>query len=410
MEKISRYILVLVAIITSAIMLPKLYWMAFEKPIRTPFIVYSCINNDFMIFRAADNIREDTHGKKYTREEYEQKLPFMNFQQLLMSGRMPDTIKGIAIDMHDVGRNRSFFRYKPADMNSPKPKLFPMFESESGRAALEMPNDYFRITWRVEFLDAATNQILEEKSQMFSAALFQNGFVFPATKIEGLPTTRKSCDEGYFMVDSRSQLFHVKMVKGKPYVKKVNLPDGLKFKHIACVDFKDKKYYAYLFSESNEVYILTQDDYELIKFPVEGFNAENCELKIYGDLFNYTVIVEAEGRVEVFALDKEYKKVDAYKESWPVVKERREGKIFGYLFPAQLSMNDQNSNFIKFYLNGSGNMGWVVFNLLLVAAHFVILRRRRVPLNNQILDLGLVAVTGIFGFIAVNFFPNKFFK
>jgi hypothetical protein len=322
---------------------------------------------------------------------------------------MPDTIKGRAMDMHEIGRNRSVFRFKPEDMNCPKPKLFPMFESESGRASLEMPEDFFRITWRIEFIEAATNQISEEKSQMFSAALYQNGFVFPAKKIEGMPTTRKSCDEGYLIVDSSDQLFHVKMVKDKPYLKKVTIPDGLKFKHISCVDFKDKRYYAYLISGNNEIYILTQDDYELIKFPVEGFDAENCELKIYGDLFNYNVIIEAEGHLDAVVLDKEYKKVDSYTESWPVLSERSEGKIFGYLFPAQLSMENKYSKFINFYWKGSGSMGWIIINIILVAAHLVILRRRRVKMNKQILDLGLVDVTGIFGFISVNFFQNKFF-
>jgi hypothetical protein len=409
MEKLSRTILVIVTILISAILLPNLYWMAFEKPIRKPFIMYSCVNDNFMIFRTNEGVREDSHGKKYTREEYEQMLPLMHFQQLLVSGKMPDTIKGQAMEMHNIGRARSFFRYKPEDMNCPKPKLFPMFESQSGRANIEMPDDFFRITWRLEFLDAASNTIIEEKSQMFSAALYQKGFAFPATKIEGLPTTRKSCDEGYLIIDSSYQLFHLKMVKGKPYVRNVKVPENLKFKHVACVDFKDKKYYAYLFSENNDIYILTQDDYELVKFPVTGFNADNCELKIYGDLFHYNVITEADGHMDVAVLDKEYKNVDRYSEKWPVLSEHSEGKIFGYLFPAQLSMEDPNSQFISFYWNGSANKGWVIFNLILVGAHLMILRRRKAKINNQLIDLGIVAVTGIFGFIAVNFFQNKFF-
>jgi hypothetical protein len=313
------------------------------------------------------------------------------------------------MEMHNIGRARSFFRYKPEDMNCPKPKLFPMFESQSGRANIEMPDDFFRITWRLEFLDAASNTIIEEKSQMFSAALYQKGFAFPATKIEGLPTTRKSCDEGYLIIDSSDQLFHLKMIKGKPYVKKVKIPENLKFKHIACVDFKDKKYYAYLFSDDNDIFILTQDDYELVKFPVTGFNADNCELKIYGDLFHYNVITEADGHMDIAVLDKEYKNVDNYSEKWPVLSEHSEGKIFGYLFPAQLSMEDPNSQFISFYWNGSANKGWIIFNLILVGAHLMIIRRRKAKINNQLIDLGIVAVTGIFGFIAVNFFQNKFF-
>lgn len=411
MEKFSRFILVLVAIVVLSITLPTLYWMAFEKPVKKPFVLYSCIDDDFFILRTGTpTTYEDRKGNKYTRDQYEQKLPMWNFQQLMVSGKMPDTIRGRAMDMHDIGRNRSFVRYKPEDMNCPKAQLFPLFESQSGRASLELPNDYFRITWRMEFIDAATNKILEEKSQQFSAALYHFGFSFPATRIEGLPTTRKSCDEGYLIVDSEDKMFHVKMIKGKPFVKKVDLPGGLKFKHIICVDFKDKKYYAYLFSDKNEIYILTQDEYELVKFPVTEFNADNCELKLYGDLFNYNVTVDSEDHTDVIILDKEYKKVASYQESFPVLAERREGKIFGYLFPAQLSMEDANSKFLNFYFKGSGGTGWIFFHLLLVGFHLVILFRRKAQIKNNLVDLGLVAVTGIYGLLAVNLFQNKFFR
>ena len=411
MEKVSRYILVIVAIIILAIFLPALYWMAFEQPIRKPFVLYSCIDDDFFIIRqGTPTIFVDTRGNSYTREKYEQKLPMMHFQQLMISGSMPDTINGIAMDMHDISRARSFTRYKPEDMFSPKPKLFPMFESKSGRASIEMPDDFFRITWRIEFIDAATNKIIEEKSQMFSAALYQNGFIFPANRIEGLPTTKKSCDEGYLIVDTSNQLFHVKMIKGKPYVRKIDVPNGLRFKHIMCVDFKDKKYYAYLFSENNEIFILTQDDYELIKFPVDVFNADNSELKIYGDLFNYNLTIEKAGHTDVVILDKEYKKVAFFNESWPVLSERIEGEIFGFLFPGQLSMDDPNSKFINFYWNGSGKMNWIFLNIVLIATQFAIIRRRKAKMNNQIIDLFVVALTGIYGFIAVNLFQNKFFE
>ncbi len=400
----------LVAILILAITLPMLYWMSFEKPIKKPFVLYSCVDDDFFILRTGTPTTfEDNKGNKYTRDQYEQKLPMWNFQQLMVSGKMPDTIKGKAIDMHEIGRNRSFVRIKPEDLNCPKTKLLPLFESQSGRASLELPNDYFRITHRIEFIDAETNKIQEAKSQLFTTALENYGFTFPAVKIEGMPTTRKSCDEGYLVVDAADQLFHLKMIKGKPYVKNIKLPEGLNFKHITCVDFKDRKYYAYLISVSNEIYILTQDDYKLIKFPVSGYNAENCELKIYGDLFNYNVTIDAEGHSDVIILDKEYKKVDGYHESWPLLSERQEGKIFGYLFPLELSMEDPNSKYIDFYWKGSGGMGWIILNLFLLAIHAVILRRRGAKLQKHAVDLALVAITGIYGFLAVNMFQNKFF-
>jgi len=409
MEKISRYFLVFIAILTLAVILPKLYWMAFEKPVRKPFILYSCINEDFMIHRISEKTWEDTKGQQYTREEYETKLPMMFEKQLITSGSMPDSINGIELDMRTISKAKSFFRLKANEIDAPVPELYPLFESQSGRAKIDLPDDFFRITWRIEFIDAATNKVLEEKSQMFSAALFQNGFTFPAKTISGLSTPRKSIDEGYLIIDSKDQLFHLKMIKGFPFVKEIDVPDGLKFRHISCVDFKNKDFYAYLFSEKNEIFILTQDVYKLIKWPVDGFDASNCDLKIFGDLFNYTVIIEAEDHVQAIALNPDYQVVKTYTENWKQREKQTEGKIFASLFPAQISMTSDNSKFIRFYFSLSKGLNWIFFNLLLMTFHFIWLYRRKAKLKNHMADLGIVAFCGIFGFIAIHFFQNRFF-
>ncbi len=281
MVKLSRYFLVMAAVIGFAIVLPKMYWMAFAKPIRAPFVMYSCIDNDFMIMRSGSGVRRtNVNGDEFTRDEYEQKLPFLYVRQLLINKTMPDSINGVEMDMHDISLNRSTFRIRPKEIDAPVPTLFPLFESQSGRASLEMPKDFFRITWRMEFVVAETNEIDEEKSRMFSAVLYKRGFKFPAKSIDGLPTTRKSCDEGYLIIDSANQLFHLKMVKGKPFVKKVEVPDNIKFRAIRCVDFKNKRYYAYLFSTDNHIYTLTQYDYVLNKFPIDEIDPLTEEVKM----------------------------------------------------------------------------------------------------------------------------------
>ncbi|MDX9882185.1 MAG: DUF4857 domain-containing protein [Prolixibacteraceae bacterium] len=412
MERTSRYILVLVAMVTSAIVLPQIYWMAFDEPVNVPFVMYSCTDDDFMIQCKSDSglVRFDTRGNSYTREEYEQKLPLMYTRQLLVACTMPDTIKGVAMDMHELAKTKSMFRYQPEDMNAPQPRLFPLFESESGRASIEMPDDFFRITWRMEFIDASTNKINEGKSRLFSSALYKKGFVFPAKQVAGLPTTRKSCDEGYLVVDSSDQLFHLKMMEGHPYVAKVNLPERLKFRYISCVDLKDKKYYAYLFSEGNEIYILTQDEYELVKLPVEGFDPACCGLRIFGDIFHYHVAVQSEDRITVDVLRySDYQKVDTYEESWMKRADRPTGKIAAAIFPIQIKMSDRNSKYTNFYIELPDGFLWIIVNLIFVVVHLLLLIRKKVNPFRHISDLGVVTFTGIFGFIAVNFFQNKFF-
>lgn len=393
-------------------MLPQLYWTAFDKPINAPFVMYSCTDNDFMILQAEGGQAErfDTRGNKYTREEYEQKLPLMYTRQLLVSGTMPDTIRGIPMDMHALNKAKSTFRFKPEDMSSPQPRLYPLFESESGRANIEMPDDYFRINWRMEFIKASNNQIDEPKSQLYTAALQKKGFTFPAKSISGLPTTRKSCDEGYFITDAANQLFHLKMMEGHPYVRKVELPANLKFRYISCVDFKDKKFYAYLFSDQNEIYILTQDLYELVKLPVEGFNPDIYELQIYGDIFHYNVVVKSDNHIKVDVLTyTDFQKVDTYKKNWLKRSDRSKGLIAAGFFPFQLKLTDNNSNYINFYFEFSKGFFWILLNLLLTGVHLLFLVRRKAILRKHIADLGIVVATGIFGFIAVNFFQNKFY-
>jgi len=411
MVKISRYVLVIIGIIGFAIAIPKLYWITFAKPIKAPFIQYSAVDHDFMIIRSDDGtVFTNPEGKKFTREEYETKLPFMYTRQLLMNQTLPDSLDGVEMDPHQISNYRSSFRLKPEDLHAPLPSLYPLFESRSGRVNLEMPEDYFRITWRMEFINAETNKIDEEKSQMFSAVLYNRGFKFPAISINGIPTTLKSCDEGYLVIDSADQLFHVKMIKGKPFVRKVDLPDGLKFKTIQCIDNNDKLYYAYLFSEDNHVYALTQYDYLLERFPVDDVDPDQCEIRIYGDLLNYNITVQGEGFVRLHIFDRELHLVDEYSESWPVQNERNEGKVAATLFPAQLSMTDINSDYINFYFKPSNSFYWIIVSLLLAFVQIIIIRKRKEKLQNQLLDIIVICITGVFGFLAVNFFPNKFFK
>ncbi len=410
MEKLSRYTLVFIAIFVLSIVVPQLYWTAFEVPAKTPFVQYSCVNHDFLIYRPGEKKWQDTKGNQYTRDEYEQRLPLFFFKQLYTSGTLPDSVNNQPLDMRSLSREKSFFRLKTADIDAPKNNLFPMFESRSGRAMLEWPDDFFRITWRIEFIDAATNKVLEEKSQMFSAAMFHNGFVFPAKNIWGISSPKKSVDEGYFIVDSRDQLFHLKMVKGKPFVRKIDLPAGLKFRHIDCVDFKNRTFYAYLFSEKNEIYILTQDDYKLMRWPVNGYNPEITDIKIYGDLYNYTVIMESPGEVKAVVLDKNYQYVDSYTETWPVREDTKVGKIFTSVFPAQISLTSDTSKFVSFYFNLSGGFYWLVLNFFLVILQLIWLYWKKKIFRNHVADLVIVSVCGVFGMIAVHLFPNKFYK
>lgn len=80
-----------------------------------------------------------------------------------------------------------------------------------------MPGDVFRLNDRIEFIDMATNTILEKKSEIFTQAMKKKDFRFPVRCIGGNPTVKKEYDEGYFLTDSDHRLFHLKQLRGRPY-------------------------------------------------------------------------------------------------------------------------------------------------------------------------------------------------
>jgi lipoprotein signal peptidase len=412
MVKISRFILVFIGIFACSIAIPELYWTIFRQGTSTPNIVYSRVLDDFMMVVREDgvSVRKDAKGNYYTRDEFEEKLPLLFFRQLLATGKMPDSLKGVEMNHHILAQNAGYFTIRPRDINAPRPVMWPMLESQSGRVNLELPKDYFRIKNKLEFVVAETNQVDKEKSKLFNDALIAKGFAFPARFVAGLPTAKKSIDEGYFIKDNNGDLFHVKMVKAQPYVAKINIPSHMNITHVECVDLATQEYYAFVFTAEHEVYVLMQENYALQQIPVEAFNPEvNHMFRVRNDLLHKTITVTADDYMKVTVVDRNYEVADNYEMNWENMHERPDHILFARLFPFQLNLVTSDSQFVSFSLYQPKGVAFLIIHVLLLALSIWLLRRKKRELKKNIVDLLIVLVTGIFGFIAIRVFPNKFY-
>lgn len=405
MIKFSRYLLVATAILVGSIVLPALYWTIFEKVPRSPSLFYSCITDDFIIVEGA--LKRSPAGKEYNTEEYEEVMPLMFFRQLMADGRMPDSIRGVAVEAPSINRAASYYRYTPKKIFAAVPDLWPMLESESGKVTLTMPDDYFRIGRRMEFIVARTNKINEDKSRLFTEALAANGFVFPAGIIAGIPTTRKSVDEGYFITDRNGSLFHVKMVEGEPYIIKIEIPENFDIVYIEAVDLKSREYYCHVFTRDQGIYLLMDEVYELQRLPIDGFNPYVHSLRLNADLFNKCITIYGENWFEAIAIDDMYQVVNNYGEEWEGLFERTDGRIFASVFPFEVRMKDKNSALISFSFRFSPYFRWIIINFMAVILAMIFTLRRKKTLKSNILDFIIVFITGIYGLIATQIFPNK---
>jgi hypothetical protein len=412
MIKISRYILVFLGILVASIVIPKLYWIIFEKATNIPNIYYSCIKDDYFIVHSDKNGIEitDTKGKSYTMSEYEENLPLIFFRQLMFDGRMPDSINGVPMDPAALNKARSFITYRPKDYRSPQPVLNPLLESESGKVQLVMPDDYFRIDKRMEFIDAASNKVNFEKSERFTQALIKNNFAFPAKIIAGLPTVRKSCDDGYFVKDSRGDLFQIKMVKGEPFIVRIDVPDYIDIVHIECVDLKNREFYCYLFTRNSGIFVVLEGIYELQRLPIEGFNPMINEVKVNCDLFNKTISLIGDNYIHTVTVDEEYNVINSYDLTWPAKYERTDYKVFSSLFPFEIKMKIPESKYVNFYFIFSSGFLWIITNLIFVGLSVFLIYKKNTSLKYKIPDLIIILLTGVFGFIATQIFPLKIYN
>ena len=298
-------------------------------------------------------------------------------------------------------------RVRPNQLDRPQIALYPLFESQSDRVNLEMPTDYFRIVKRMEFIESSTNEINAEKSQLFTEALMEAGFTFPAKKIYGNPTTRKPFDEGYFVVDSGDRLFHLKMVKGKPFIRDTNIPENVKIHHMIVNENQLNEFYGLLISESSELMILLTDNYQLITYPFAGnYDYRSDNLVFSTDLFTRTATIRRAGGMYVYAADKDYNLIDIYQENWPSRKESKAGIAAAYIFPYTVSMTNPNSMYVDFYFENYSFRSLILNFLLTAGMGFWIFRRQK-NLSGQWFNLTLIAITGVYGLIATLAFTER---
>ena len=271
---------------------------------RYPFTYYSSVINQFCYLdQDNDNVRgKDMSGKVYSDAEFDRVLPMFYYRQLAMENAIPDSIQGIPVDRQTIAQNNFFFWYKPKDKNTPVIELYPMFESCSGKVDLENPSDMFRLKENIEFIDMASNTVDTAKSALFTGTMRRKGVRFPVAEISGNPSARKEYDEGYVLLDADRRLFHLKMVQGRPYVRAVGLPEGVRPEHLFITEFHGRRTLALLTDAENRLYAVTMPGYGVRRVGTVEFDPRREAMSIVGTLLNWTVCVEGAAAERYYAV------------------------------------------------------------------------------------------------------------
>jgi len=308
--KYKNLIYVLVVLFVTLIGLwavPALVKTATYSKSQYPFGYYSEVTKKFL-FKELDTKRKDRlhddEGKVFSDKEYDQSLPLFNYRQLMLNGEMPDSIDSIKLDPALLRVKQMNFRYLPKFKNTPDVGLYIMYESLPVKGKLESPGDLFRLKDKIEFIDAESNTVNKEKSDKFQDALVKAGYTFPAQWTSGDLNIRKPYDEGYFSLDAKGQLFHIKMVNGRPFVRNTNLDPQIEPAFFSMTEPADKRYYGFIFDKKGFSYILEENSgqYHPLRLDIDPVNLDRDEVTIMGNFLYWTVYVQNAASRHYYAL------------------------------------------------------------------------------------------------------------
>ena len=202
----------------------------------------------------------------------------------------------------DIQMTSFNFRTRPSAINTPQTGIYFLLESMPSRVDLDMPDDAFRFNRKgIEFVNMETNTVNEEKSRKFTQMLSDKGFRFPPKEVSGNPTTMKEYDNGYLLIDADGNLFHMKQTRGLPYVKALPVPVGIKPAHVFITEFRDRKMLGLLTDTNHRLYAIMADG-SIALTGVPGYNPEQDEITIFGNMFDWTVRIASPENIVYYGI------------------------------------------------------------------------------------------------------------
>ncbi len=404
MKTISRVFIVALSIAVLSWFLPWLYSFMLPDGGNEPYLAYSPIADRWIVSETNDDKQTEIYdlaadgiskGNIYTKNQRDSLLPQMFYTQLLAREQLDDTICGIEVSPRVFKTTSFVFQSSPRDINKVLAEAYPIMESLPVRIELEDPTDVMLIDSGVKIVDMTTNEEKPKSSARFTKIFADRGFVYPMTDFSANITARKAYDEGYLMVDAEGAVYHVKQQAGRPYMKRIVLPEGVKAKKVFVMENVDHRNLGFIIDTDNHLYVLAAGSYDLTLLPVDLYNPQADRIVVMGNVFNWTIRITNDNGTTWYAINNaDYRLLGKYSYSYD---ESLLAKIEGYIFPYKLSFTSMSDSLAYPRIE---SVSWLalVLNLILAVVIFVVMRRQR---RKALISSVTTIVFGLFSFIPV---------
>lgn len=399
---ITLLIITLVGFITVPVLVKKLTYDRNGAPFGqfSPILKKICLIN----FMEEPPIK-DVDGIEYKASEYDSLFPFLNFRQLYIENRLPKEIDGHPITVDLIRDWNLMYRQNAADFSTPDIGLYLLYESASGKVDLSMPKDVFRLKDRIEFINPESNSIDEQKSKKFNDALINEGFSFPAKWVSGNMNPRKPYDQGVFILDNDSKLYHLIMIKGEPFVRDTRLSENIDIFRFVTFEQANKRAYGFIYSTDGGLYLIEREKeegvYRPIKVDIAPLDLANDNIHVLGNMLYLSFMVENPQRTKYYGVrTSNLERAGEYTYSKDASLWNKVSKV---AFPFILNFSHPNSDYIYPEITFNGIWAYVL-NLLLGAVSFFIFRKKSIA--EGIFSFIYVSIFGFIGLISIFICPK----
>ena len=403
---VSRLSMLILAVMAMSYILPAAFDKVVGRKAEEPLLFFSPVLQKFVYQESLGGHRfiyADEDGVHYDRQEFEALLPFLYHRSLKIHDLLPLVIDGQSFELEDIraGRQAVEIKSRQVKVNRQQIDLYPLFNNDPGVPMIPFPEDMFRITRKgMEFINADYNRIDSELTRGFTEALREKGFVFPAQVISGNPTNLKPFDEGYFIRDYSGQVFHVKRVMNRPEVVRTGLDPGLDILDMIISENQRKEFYGTVFTTQGEIFLISYDDYRLIRIPADSFDPRSMDFKLIINPLYRTAVISSHKGIYGLAMDRDYRALHDFFLERPDREAGFAGRVRDFFLPFEITLTSERLDQAGLGLRTGGT--WSAVGVITAVALLLVINRSRSRPTAK-MDLLVVILTGFFGLVAVGF-------
>lgn len=409
---LARWSLLLLTVFLLAVWLPLLKDLLFEYRFGKTDLFYSPVIERFvykeLLGEGHQFIYRDQDGNDYGREEFETLIPFIYYKNMELWGKLPLALGGRSFDKAAIQAERQVLELEPGELpgHTPRIQLFPLLESNPGRARLRFPEDIMAPGERLTFIGSDANRLDRELTETYTRALADAGFRFPVQASFGRVSILKPFDAGRLLLDSDGALFQLKRVDDRPEVRPVPLPDDLHVRHAKVAENKRGEYLGLLLTDDDRLFLLGQTDFALTPVELPGYDPDTMELKIIFNPLYRTAIYSDERDIHAIAMDRDFRPIDHYSRVMAMAEPRLVDRVWQILLPFDLELRDPNGRYLMLRPRWHGAPALIGIGVALLLGWWL-LRRRGLALPSAAPSLILIGVSGLMGLAATALFPPE---